>query len=149
MSPSHSLTLKDVLGQVQVKVVRCHLQQTGRASCSSWTGKGGHSALSKAGQAKLAAQAQVGAGCTPCQSQHGGDKKSPPPHLSFTPSLSLAESHCWPKCRLMSAVFGVRCAKAFSTETTTITLFVKLLQISEYKDILLDRKHTLTNYRTR
>ena len=147
MSPSHPLTLKDVQRQVQVKVVERHLQPTGRASGSSWAGKAGHSALSsKAGQASSAlskaghsalsskagqgraAQAQVAAGCCKaCQPQHGRDKKSQALHLSFTSSLSLAVSlcsYCWPKCRLISVVFAVRCAKAFPRGTTTIAFFV-------------------------
>ena len=127
MSPSHPLTLKDVQGQVQAKVGQRHLQPTGRASDRSWAGKAGHSALSKAGQSR-AAQAQVAAGCSACQSQHGRDKKSQALHLSLTPSLSLAVSlfsYCyWPKCRLISVVFGVRCAKAFPKQTTTIAFFI-------------------------
>ena len=103
MSPSHSVTLKNVL-QVQGRVGQSHLQQTGRASYSSWTGKAGHSAQSKTGLVN-AAQAQVAAGCsTPCQSQHGRDKK----HLSSFHSRSFSgQIYLRPKRRLMSAVFLV------------------------------------------
>ena len=119
MSPSHSVTLKNVL-QVQGKVGQSHLQQTGRASYSSWTGKAGHSAQSKTGLVN-AAQAQVAAGCsTPCQSQHGRDKKALvflPPQVFLWPDLSAAKAPAH-----VRSVFGVRCAKAFPQETTTIFL---------------------------